>query len=292
MPGTTKALISEAVRGEGGVLLTPDHEPFMQRYEPEARELAPRDAVARAIYTEMLSGGHPYVFLDIATRRPAAYIRKRFPGIHASCLEHNIDIARQPIPVVPAAHYACGGVLVDLHGRTTLTGLHAVGEVACTGVHGANRLASTSLLEGIVWGSQAAREIRGAKRKAPISERAVPPWDESATSHDADPALIQGDMQSIRSLMWHYVGLLRNEARLNRATRELRRLWVNVEGFYRAAHLTDSLIGLRNMVLSALVFARSAMQNRTSRGCHYREDSHPPPRGAASPDGTNDLELS
>jgi L-aspartate oxidase len=291
MPGTTKWLISEAVRGEGGVLLTPTGSPFMERYEPDARELAPRDAVARAIYTEMLANDYPYVLLDIATRRPASYIRERFPEIHARCLEHDIDISKRPIPVVPAAHYACGGVLVDLWGRTNLTGLHAVGEVACTGVHGANRLASTSLLEGLVWGARAARDIRGQERTASIAERDVPPWDESATSYDADPALIQGDMQNIRSLMWHYVGLLRNESRLDRATRELRRLWANVEDFYRAAHLTDTLIGLRNMGLSALIFARSALQNRTSRGAHYREDSRPPRRGAAAPDGTNDLDL-
>jgi L-aspartate oxidase len=291
MPGTTKSLVSEAVRGEGGVLLTPDGQRFMERHEPTQLELAPRDAVARAIYAEMLAGGHPYVLLDIATRRPADYVRRRFPQIHARCLEHNIDITRQPIPVLPAAHYSCGGVLADLTGRTTLSGLHAVGEVACTGVHGANRLASTSLLEGLVWGARAAADIRRGERVPSIAECDVPGWDESATSYDADPALVQGDMQSIRSLMWHYVGLQRNESRLNRATRELRRLWLNVEEFYRTAHLTDELIGLRNMVLSALVFARSALHNRTSRGCHYRADSHPPP-GAAAPNGTNDLELS
>ena len=291
MPGTTKTLISEAVRGEGGVLLTPDGEAFMERYEPKERDLAPRDTVARAIYTEMLSRGYPYVWLDIATRRPADYTRNRFPEIHARCLEHNIDITRQPIPVVPAAHYACGGVLVDLRGRTTLSRLYAVGEVACTGVHGANRLASTSLLEGLVWGTRSAHDIRGREHAAAISESDVPPWDESATSYDADPALIQGDMQSIRSLMWHYVGLLRNKWRLKRATQELRRLWSNVEDFYRTANLTDELIGLRNMVLSALIVARSAMQNRTSRGCHYREDTLPTAQGAAAPDGTNDLDL-
>ena len=291
MPGTTKMLISEAVRGEGGVLLTPDGEAFMERYEPVERDLAPRDAVARAIYTEMLSQGYPYVRLDIATRRPADYIRNRFPEIHARCLEHNIDITRQPIPVVPAAHYACGGVLVDLRGRTTLSRLYAVGEVACTGVHGANRLASTSLLEGLVWGTRSAQDIRGREHAVAISEDDVPPWDESATSYDADPALIQGDMQNIRSLMWHYVGLLRNKWRLKRANQELRRLWSNVEDFYRTAHLTDELIGLRNMVLSALIVARAAMQNRTSRGCHYREDSPPPAQGAAAPDGSNDLDL-
>jgi L-aspartate oxidase len=289
MPGTTKMLISEAVRGEGAVLLTPDGKPFMERYEPVQRDLAARDIVARAIYTEMLANGHPYVLLDIASNRSPEFIRERFPAIHQSCLAQNIDITRQPIPIMPAAHYACGGVLVDAWGRATLPGLFAVGEVACTGVHGANRLASTSLLEGLVWGVRAAQCIQGESRLRAARESDVPAWDNSDLSHEADPALIQGDMHSIRSLMWHYVGLIRNGYRLERALQELRRLWFNIEGFYREAYLTDDLIGLRNMVLSAVIVARAASQNRASRGCHFREDSRPP-RGAAPPNEVNELE--
>jgi L-aspartate oxidase len=268
MPGSTKGLISEALRGEGAVLLTPDGRRFID-------ELAPRDVVARAIYSEMLEHDHPHVLLDIASRRPADFIRERFPRIDALCRSHNIDITRQPIPVVPAAHYFCGGVLVDLAGRTTLPGLYAVGEVACSGVHGANRLASTSLLEGVVWGVRAAADIRALGAVPAVAESAVPAWDAAGLTHEADPVLIQGDVQSIRNLMWHYVGLRRNEYRLRRAVRDLRRLWLNIEEFYRDARLTDGLVGLRNMVLGATVVAQAAQQNRSSLGCHYREDARP-----------------
>jgi L-aspartate oxidase len=274
MPGTTKTLISEAVRGEGAVLRTPDGEPFMSRYSRE-EELGTRDVVARAIYTEMLANGYDHVWLDIASVRTPEFIRQRFPSIHAHCLERNIDITRQPIPVVPAAHYACGGVLVDLQGRSTLPGLYAVGEVSCTGVHGANRLASTSLLEGLVWGVRAADDIRESDNGDRISDAQAPPWDETGLDYDADPALVAGDMQNVRNLMWHYVGLLRNRYRLKRANRELRRLWLNIEDFYRRVHLTDALIGLHNAVLCAVIVARAAMQNPSSRGSHYREDSTP-----------------
>jgi L-aspartate oxidase len=288
MPGTTKALISEALRGEGAVLLDHEGRPFMERYDRRG-ELAPRDVVSRAIYTEMLASGQPYVLLDIASRRPADWIRERFPWICAECRKHNLDITRQPVPVVPAAHYFCGGVLVDGNGRSTLPGLWAVGEVSCTGVHGANRLASTSLLEGLVWGARAAAAIRAQDDPAGVPASSVPPWDDSGLTHQADPALIQGDMQTIRNLMWHYVGLLRNEYRLRRATRELQRLWFNIEEFYREAYLTDALVGLRNMVLGATIVAQAALRNRASRGCHFREDARAP-RGAAPPEGPNAFE--
>ncbi|HNT25120.1 MAG TPA: L-aspartate oxidase [Anaerolineales bacterium] len=268
----TKFLISEAVRGEGGVLLTPDGEPFMERYAPEWKDLAPRDVVARAIFNEMLEHGYPYVLLDIATRRPADYLRQRFPRIAAHCRQQNIDITQQPIPVIPAAHYFCGGVLVDLAGRTTIPGLYAVGEVSCTGVHGANRLASTSLLEGLVWGCQAADDIRRLDTVHPLVESAVPAWNDRNLVYEADPNLIQGDMQRIRSLMWHYVGLVRSEYRLNRAIRDLRQLWLEIEEFYRKTYLSDGLLGLRNSAQAALIVAYAAQRNRRSLGCHYRED--------------------
>jgi L-aspartate oxidase len=272
-PGTTKFLISEAVRGEGATLLTPEGKPFMERYSPEWRDLAPRDVVSRAMYWEMLANDYHYMLLDIASHKPADYIRERFPQIHERCKEQNLDITQQPIPVVPAAHYFCGGVLVDLNGRTTLPSLYAIGEVACTGVHGANRLASTSLLEGLVWGSRAAEDIRCAPSDSMASEDEVPTWDVADLRYEPDPALIQGDMQTIRNLMWHYVGLVRAGYRLNRAIRELSSLWLNIEDFYRRARLTDDLIGLRNSAQAALIVARAAHRNRTSRGCHYRDDS-------------------
>jgi len=276
LPGVTKFLISEAVRGEGGVLLTPGGCPFMERYAPGWKDLAPRDIVARAIYWEMLENDYPHVWLDIATRKPAAYIRERFPKIFETCQRQGIDITQQPIPVVPAAHYFCGGILADLWGRTSLDGLYAVGEVSCTGVHGANRLASTSLLEGLVWGARAASDIQKQAPRFPLSEVDVPPWDTSDLAYEADPALIQGDMQTIRNLMWHYVGLVRSEYRLRRAIRNLRQLWSDIEEFYRKTRLTDGLIGLRNSIQAALVVAQAARQNRSSRGCHYRDDVSDP----------------
>ncbi len=272
MPGTTKFLISEAVRGEGGRLLTPAGEAFMERYSPEMQELASRDVVARAIYQEMLENDYPYVLLDIASHKSAKAIQERFPQIYARCLEMDIDITRRPIPVVPVAHYFCGGVLVDLWGRSSLGGLYAVGEVSCTGVHGANRLASTSLLEGLAWGTRAAQRIREQGGGELTSAGEIPPWDDSALIYDADPTLVQGDMQAIRNLMWHYVGLVRSRYRLKRAVRELRHRWSAIEEFYRKTRLTDGLIGLRNSVQVALVIARAALRNPTSRGAHYRED--------------------
>ncbi len=289
LAGVTKFLISEAVRGEGGVLLTPQGEPFMQRYAPEWKDLAPRDVVARAIYWEMLNNDYPHVLLDIASRRPAAYLRQRFPQIYARCLEHSIDLTRQPIPVVPAAHYFCGGVAVDLWGRSSLPGLYAVGEVSCSGVHGGNRLASTSLLEGLVWGERAAQDIRQQGVVAPSPEGSVRPWDDSGLLYEADPTLIQGDLQTIRNLMWHYVGLVRKDYRLNRAIRELRHLWLDIEDFYRKTRLSDGLIGLRNSVQAALIVAQAAHRNRSSLGCHFREDHRQEP--AALPPEEHQLKL-
>jgi L-aspartate oxidase len=283
LPGFTKFLISEAVRGEGGILLTPGGHPFMDRYSPEWRDLAPRDIVARSIYWEMLENGYPYVLLDIASHKSPAYIRQRFPHIYTHCLAHNIDITNQPIPVVPAAHYFCGGVLVDLWGKTTLENLYAIGEVSCTGVHGANRLASTSLLEGLVWGARAAQDIRSKLLSEPIQNLHVPAWDDSGLIYDADPSLIQGDMQTIRNLMWHYVGLVRNEYRLTRAIRELRHLWLDIEEFYRKTRLSDNLLGLRNAVQAALIVAYASHSNRSSIGCHYREDCRAQTKTAIPP---------
>ncbi len=272
MPGVTKFLISEAVRGEGGVLLTPEGEPFMQRYDSEWKDLAPRDVVSRAIYWEMLENGYSHVLLDISSKKSPDAIRARFPGIHARCLDLGIDITNRPIPVVPAAHYFCGGVLVDLWGRTSIPRLYAVGEVSCTGVHGANRLASTSLLEGLVWGDRAARHVQAHGPPSVMGEADVPGWDDSNLIYEADPNLIQGDMQTIRNIMWHYVGLIRSEHRLNRALRELANLWSEIEAFYRKTRLTDGLIGLRNSAQAAMTVARAARMNPRSRGCHYRED--------------------
>jgi L-aspartate oxidase len=270
-PGAEGFLISEAVRGEGGVLLSPEGRAFMAEYAPEWKDLAPRDVVARAIHHEMEQRGYSHVLLDIASRLPAETIRTRFPNIHAACLKAGIDITREPIPVVPAAHYFCGGVAADEWGRSSIENLYAIGEVSCTGLHGANRLASTSLLEGLVWGHRAAQHIGGAFIQHPAPAD-VPPWDESGLVADADPALIQGDMQTIQNIMWHYVGLVRSVERLSRAIRELRHLWNEIETFYRTTKLADGLIGLRNAVEVALIVAEAARHNRRSLGCHFRRD--------------------
>lgn len=277
VPGAEGFLISEAVRGEGAVLLSPEGRPFMADYAPEWKDLAPRDVVARAIHHQMETHGYPHVLLDVASYLPADAIRTRFPNIYATCLKAGVDITREPIPVVPAAHYSCGGIWVDEWGRSSIANLYAVGEVSCTGLHGANRLASTSLLEGLVWGNRAAQCIEESLTRRltlPIPDRAaVPSWDESGLVSDDDPALIQGDMQTIQNIMWHYVGVVRNADRLSRATRELRHLWNEIEMFYRTTRLSDSLIGLRNAAQVALMVTEAARHNRQSRGCHYRQDS-------------------
>lgn len=277
VPGLEGFLISEALRGEGAVLLTPEGRPFMQEYSPEWKDLAPRDIVSRAIHNQMETHGYSHVLLDIANHLPADAIRERFPNIYQTCMAAGLDITREAIPVVPAAHFFCGGVLVDEWGRTDIRNLYAVGEISCTGIHGANRLASTSLLEGLVWGNRAARKIeeeleRTPKRQLP-GRVDVPAWDETGLLADADSALIQGDMQLIQNIMWHYVGLERNSERLSRGIRELRHLWNEIETFYRTTRLSDGLIGLRNAVEVALIVAQAALHNRQSRGCHFRTDA-------------------
>src|SRR4029079_14391966 len=199
-PGAEGLLISEAVRGEGGVLLTPELRPFMADYSPEWKDLAPRDIVARAIHHEMETHGYSHVLLGLASHMPSDQIRERFPYIYEQCLKVGIDFSREPVPVVPAAHYFCGGVLVNEWGNTNIENLYAIGEISCTGVHGANRLASTSLLEGLVWGDRAAirvEETLDSSANATPKFDDIPRWDESGLSAEPDPALIQGDMQTI-----------------------------------------------------------------------------------------------
>jgi L-aspartate oxidase len=273
VPGMDNFLISEAVRGEGGRLYTPDGRHFMDHYAPRWGDLAPRDVVARAIHEEMITHGYPHVLLDLASQMTAERIRDRFPTIYATCLESGVDITTEPIPVVPAAHYACGGVLVDAWGRTTIAGLYAVGEVSCTGVHGANRLASTSLLEGLVWGERAGQDITTRGDLVLIDGDEIPPWEDVRDDALADPVLVYRDRRTIQNVMWLYVGLARNTRRLGRALRDLNHMWEEIDHFYRATRLSDNLIGLRNIAQTAWVVTRAAWHNRGSRGAHYREDA-------------------
>ncbi len=262
-------LISEAVRGEGARLKTRDGRTFMEKYSPQ-RELAPRDEVTRAIYEEMILTNSNSVLLDLASYARPAAIRKRFPTIHRTCLEDGVDITRQPIPVVPAAHYCCGGVLTGGEGRTSLAGLYAVGEVACTGVHGANRLASTSLLEGLVWGTRAARDIAGRFDAArPYKASEIHRWYRPKREEAVDPALINQDWLTIRSTMWNYAGVIRTRKRLDRAKSDLEYLSHRIEKFYQAARVEPALVGLRHGILVALMITRAALANPVSRGAHY-----------------------
>lgn len=264
-------LISETLRGEGAKLMNKKGEYFMERYSPQSGDLAPRDEVARAIYREMESDDAEYVRLD-ATKITGFPVEERFPAIYEKCLSLGIDIKDEAIPVVPGAHYFCGGVKVDLDGRTTIDGLFAAGENACTGVHGANRLASISLLEGLYWGVRSVEKALGSAM--PLSRglmRSIPDWIEPKIEEEFDPVLVKQDFRTIQSTMWNYAGIIRNGKRLMRALADLGYLSHRVEQFYRGAALTRRIIELRNSVLAASIIVKAALQNRVSKGCHYRE---------------------
>jgi len=262
-------LISESVRGEGARLVTRDGKEFMEKYDSRG-SLAARDIVARGIHQELLESDEPCVFLDM-THKDAQWIGNRFPSITEFCLGLGIDITTEPIPVVPAAHYSCGGVATDARGQTSIRGLRAVGEVACTGLHGANRLASTSLLEALVYGHTTGKSIvEGLSQNRAMTFPPVENWVEE--KEQLDPALVLQDRLTIKYTMWNYVGLVRSAKRLSRAKQILRELQDEVENFYAQSKLNDELIGLRNGVQCALAVLYGASQNRTSRGCHYRID--------------------
>ncbi|MBN1995764.1 MAG: L-aspartate oxidase [Anaerolineae bacterium] len=270
-PPAPHFLISEAVRGAGARLVDENGEPFMQKYDPEWKDLAPRDVVSRSMHQEMLERDVHNLYLDLRSYIPVDKIQEKFPNIYESCLAQGVDITRDLVPVVPAAHYFGGGVWTDKWGQSTINNLYAVGEVACTGVHGANRLASASLLEGVTWGYRAAQRIieRKLGRQAPPDLADIPPWQDTGLD-PPDPALISQDMTAIKNIMWNYVGLVRTTPRLKRAMSELRHLEVEIENFYRASRLTDGLVGLRNAVRAAIIVTTAAWENKRSMGCHYR----------------------
>ena len=267
-PHAKSFLISEAVRGEGGILKLPDGTRFMPAHDQRA-ELAPRDIVARAIDFEIKRHGLDCVYLDIS-HQSSSFLQEHFPTIYARCLSLGIDMARQPIPVVPAAHYTCGGIVTDLHGRTDLANLYAVGETAHTGLHGANRLASNSLLECMVFADAAAHHILSTPCDSFIS---LPHWDESRVTDADEEIIISHNWAELRQFMWDYVGIVRTTKRLQRAQHRIRLLHEEINEYYTNFHVTADLLELRNLVMTADLIVQSALSRHESRGLHYSKDS-------------------
>jgi L-aspartate oxidase len=269
-PAAKSFLISEAMRGEGAILKRPDGEPFMKRYHPKA-ELAPRDIVARAIDNEMKVHGYQHVYLDISHREPD-FVRRRFPTINEKCLTFGFDMTREPLPVVPAAHYFCGGTVSDQDGATNIRRLYVAGETAMTGLHGANRLASNSLLEAAVFGHHAANHAVALLQQDAAGPPDLPVWNPGAAVDSAESVVVTQNWEEIRRLMWNYVGIVRSNRRLARALKRITLLQEEIHQYYWDFHVTGPLIELRNLALVAELVIVSAIMRKESRGLHYTID--------------------
>lgn len=266
-PSARGFLLTEAIRGEGGRLLLPNGEPFMHKYH-EQGELASRDVVARAIDAEMKKTGFEHVLLDIS-HRPAAFIKDHFPAVYERCLALGLDMTKEPLPVVPAAHYTCGGVLTDLQGRTDLARLYAIGETASTGLHGANRMASNSLLECIVYGQASAADIA---RRVDEQHEPVGDWDESRVIEEDEAVVVSHSWHELRKLMWDYVGIVRSNNRLDSAARRLQLLHDEIEDYYSRYRVSGNFVELRNLIQVAELIVESARLRKESRGLHFNKD--------------------
>lgn len=269
-PYAKNALISESLRGEGAVLLDSDGNQFMKHYHPMG-DLAPRDVVSRAIDDYMKKSGDDYVYLDVSFK-DADFLRKRFPGIDQTCRKYDIDFTKEPIPVVPAAHYLCGGIKADTDGTTNVKNLYAIGECACTGLHGANRLASNSLLEGLVCGHNCGEEVGKRYHDLSNNQESVPAWEEGSAVDPNEAVIITHNWNEIRSVMQNYVGIVRTDKRLERAWRRLNLIDEEIEQYYWDFRITSDLIELRNLLMVARLMLKCARARRESRGIHYNLD--------------------
>ena len=269
-PEAKAFLISEAVRGEGGILKLKNGSTFMEKYHP-MKSLAPRDVVAKAIDTEIKQSGDEYVLLDI-THHSREFLMDRFPNIYHKCLEYGIDMAIHPIPIAPAAHYICGGVVVDHDGKTSIDNLFACGEVSCTGLHGANRLASNSLLEALVYSHRVVTKIAKSFRQTEMSTISIRPWDPADSSESDDTVVVTNNWDEIRRCMWNYVGIVRSDKRLERAARRIDLILNEIHEYYWNYKVTKDLIELRNITTVAKLIVESALMRKESRGLHFTID--------------------